>query len=183
MENTYKLNSGNSKLTPLTRGMGWGFIGGLTGTMVMDGLLMVAFLAFKLPALLCFSIVGDTVSQLFFELGLQVASGIPTGVTAHYLIGPLFGVLFGVIMAKFPALRLITLKKTLLVAILYVEIFSQPILVTTPILLKMTIFETLQWYGGSFVMHIMMAAVLGTVMWYGMFHNPAAILKRISNKS
>ena len=183
MENTYKLNSGNAKLTPLTSGMGWGFIGGLTGTMVMDGLLMVAFLALKLPALLCFSIVGDTVSQLFSELGLQVAGGIPTGVAAHYLIGPLFGVLFGVIVVMFPTLRLITLKKTLLVAIFYVEIFSQPILVTTPILLKMTIFETLQWYGGSFVMHLMMAAVLGAVMWYGMFHNPAAILKRISNKS
>jgi hypothetical protein len=178
MENTYKLNSGNAKLTPLTRGMGWGFIGGLTGTMVMDGLLMVAFLALKLPALSCFSIVGDTASQLFFKLGLQMAGGIPTGVIAHYLIGPLFGILFGVIMMMFPALRVATLKKTLLVAILYVEIFSQPILVTTPILMKMTISEILQWYGGSFVMHLMMATVLGAVMWYGMFHNPAANPKR-----
>jgi hypothetical protein len=178
MENTYKLNSGNAKLTPLTRGMGWGFIGGLTGTMVMDGLLMVAFLALKLPALSCFSIVGDTASQLFFKLGLQMAGGIPTGVIAHYLIGPLFGILFGAIMVMFPALTLVTLKKTLLVAILYVEIFSQPILVTTPILMKMTISEILQWYGGSFVMHLMMATVLGAVMWYGMFHNPAANPKK-----
>ena len=137
--------------------------------MVMDGLLMAAFLAFKLPALLCFSIVGDTVSRLFSKLGVQVAGGVPTGVIAHYLIGPLFGVLFGVIVAKFPALRVVTLKKTLLVAIVYVEILSQPILVTTPILLKMTIIpETLQWYGGSFVMHLMMAMVLGAVMWYGL---------------
>ena len=178
MENTYKLNSGNTKLTPLTRGMGWGFIGGLTGTMVMDGLLMVAFLALKLPALSCFSIVGDTASQLFFKLGLQVAGGIPTGVIAHYLIGPLFGVFFSVITAKFPALRLITLKKTLLVAVLYVEIFSQPILVTTPILMKMTIPEILQWYVGSFVMHLMMATVLGAVMWYGMSHNSVANPKK-----
>ena len=178
MENTYKLNSGNAKLTPLTRGMGWGFIGGLTGTMVMDGLLMVAFLALKLPALLCFSIVGDTASQLFSKLGLQVAGGIPTGVIAHYLIGPLFGILFGAIMVMFPALKLVTLKKTLLMAILYVEIFSQPILVTTPILMKMTIPEILQWYVGSFVMHLMMATVLGAIMWYGMFHDPAANPKR-----
>jgi hypothetical protein len=179
MENTYKLNSGDAKLTPLTRGMGCGFIGGLTGTMVMDGLLMVAFMALKLPALSCFSIVGDTASKLFSKLGLQVAGGIPTGVIAHYLIGPLFGILFGVIMMMFPALRVATLKKTLFVAILYVEIFSQPILVTTPILLKMTISEILQWYGGSFVMHLMMATVLGAVMWYGMFHNPAANPKEI----
>lgn len=178
MENTYKLYSGNAKLTPLTRGMGWGFVGGLTGTMVMDGLLMGAFLAFRLPALLCFSIVGDTASQLFSKLGLQVAGGVPTGVAAHYLIGPLFGVLFGVIMAMFPALRLVTLKKTLLMAILYIEVFSQPILVITPVLMKMTIFEILQWYGGSFIMHLLMAAVLGEVMWYGMFHNPAANPKR-----
>jgi hypothetical protein len=167
MENTYKLNSGNVQLTPLASMIGWGLIGGLTGTMVMDGLLMVAFEAFKLPALSCFSIVGNTVSQLFSMLGLQVAGGIPTGVIAHYLIGPLFGVLFGVIVVMFPALRLISLKKTLLLAILFVEIFSQPILVATPIALKMTNIEISQWYGGSFIMHLLMAAVLGTVMWYG----------------
>jgi uncharacterized membrane protein YagU involved in acid resistance len=182
VENTYKLNSGNAKLTSLTRGMGWGFIGGLTGTMVMDGLLMVAFLALKLPALSCFSIVGNTVSQLFSMLGLQVADGIQTGVIAHYLIGPLFGVLFGVIISKFPALGLASSKKTLLMAILYVEIFSQPILVTTPILLKMTMFETLQWYGGSFVMHLTMAVVLGAIMWYGILQTPLSTQRKIQHK-
>jgi hypothetical protein len=44
--------------------------------------------------------------------------------------------------------------------------------------MKMTISEILQWYGGSFVMHLTMAAVLGVVMWYGMFHNPAANPKK-----
>lgn len=162
----FSLKEGHATHAPLTKGIRWGFIGGLTGTMVMDGLLMAIFHAVKLPAFLCFSIVGDTVSQLFSKLNLQVASGVPTGITAHYLIGPLFGVLFGVIVEIIPSLRVVYLKKTLLVAIVYVEVLSQPILLTTPILLKLEVSETLQWYGGSFVMHLIMALVLGTVMWY-----------------
>jgi NhaP-type Na+/H+ or K+/H+ antiporter len=61
-----------------------------------------------------------------------------------------------------------TLKKGLVLAILYVEILSQPILATTPILLKMTAHETLQWFGVSFVMHLIWGAVLGAVVSYGL---------------
>ena len=121
--------------------------------MVMDILLMGALSAVGLPALTCFSIVGDTVARFLSIFGMQVAGGIPTGVVTHYLVGPLFGVIFGTAVTMFPALRNGTLKKITIVAILYVEILSQPILVTTPILLKMTTTETLQWFGGSFVMH------------------------------
>jgi len=56
----------------------------------------------------------------------------------------------------------------LVLAILYVEILSQPILATTPILLKMTAHETLQWFSVSFVMHFMLAVVLGVIVSYGL---------------
>jgi hypothetical protein len=153
---------------PLARGMRWGFIGGLASTMVMDILLMGALLAVRYPALLCFSIVGDTVSRFLSMFEMQVAGGVPTGVATHYLIGPLFGILFGAAVAMFPALREGTLKKRIVAAVLYVEILSQPILATTPILLKMKAPATLQWFGGSFVMHLILSIVLGVIVGYGL---------------
>jgi uncharacterized membrane protein YagU involved in acid resistance len=159
--------------------MGWGLIGGLVSTMVMDLILMGALLAVRYPALLCFSIVGDTVSRFLSMFDLQVAGGIPTGVITHYLIGPLVGVIFGVAVAMFPALREGTLKKRIIAAILYVEIMSQPILATTPILLKMTANETLQWFGGSFVMHAILAVILGVIVSHGLRTPPLTNQRKV----
>ena len=61
-----------------------------------------------------------------------------------------------------------TLKKSVILAIIYVEILSQPMLATTPILLKMTVPATLEWYGGSFLVHLIVAVILGTVVSRGL---------------
>jgi hypothetical protein len=153
---------------PLNRGIAWGLIGGLTSTMVMDLVLMGAFLAVGLPTLTCFSIIGDTVARFFSILGIKIAGGVPIGVAAHYLIGPAVGVIFGAVVTQVNVLRVNTLKKTILLAVLYVEILSQPILATTPILLKLTTSQTLQWFSVSFVMHFILAVVLGIVMSFGL---------------
>jgi hypothetical protein len=150
------------------RGLGWGCLGGLSGTLVMDLLLMGALLVIGQPAVLCFSIVGDTVSRFLAMFGRQVAGGIPAGMATHYIIGPLFGVLFGALVTGWDALRLTSVRKCVLFAVLYVEILSQPILITTPILLKMKTPATLQWFGGSFVMHLIMSIVLGVIVGCGM---------------
>ena len=160
------LTRGYSTQGTIARGMGWGLIGGLAGTVVMDLVLMGALSAIGLPALSCFSIVGDTVSRFLSMLGIVTTGGIPTGAAAHYLIGPAFGVIFGVLVTQVNALRVNTVRKSLVLAVLYVEILSQPILATTPILLKMTAPQTLQWFGVSFVMHFVLAVVLGAVVGY-----------------
>jgi NhaP-type Na+/H+ or K+/H+ antiporter len=67
----------------------------------------------------------------------------------------------------------------MIAAILYVEILSQPILVTTPILLKMGTSATLQWYGGAFIMHLIMSIVLGVVVGYGLRSAPLATQRRV----
>jgi hypothetical protein len=162
------LMEGHAKRASLTKGVAWGFLGGLAGTMVMDILLMGALLALKQPALLCFSIVGDTVSHFLALFGTQVAGGVTTGMITHYVVGPLFGMLFGAMVTKFPALRDGSLKKVTVAAFVYVEILSQPILATTPILLKMETPATLQWFGGSFVMHLILSIVLGVIVGYGL---------------
>ena len=63
------LTEGHIKRALLARGIAWGFLGGLAGTMVMDILLMGALLALGQPALMCFSIVGDTVSRFLAMFG------------------------------------------------------------------------------------------------------------------
>jgi hypothetical protein len=146
----------------------WGFLGGLAGTLVMDLLLMGVLLALGQPAGMCFSIVGDTVARFLALFGAQIAGGVPTGVVTHYVVGPLFGILFGGMVMRLPALREPTLKKTSLAAFVYVELLSQPILATTPILLKMKAPAILQWYGGSFIMHLILSIVLGVIVGYGL---------------
>jgi hypothetical protein len=150
-------------------------MGGLAGTLVMDILLMGILSAVRYPALLCFTIVGDTVSRFFSMFGLPLAGGVLTGVIAHYSVGPMMGLLFGAGAAILPMLpplregrREGTLKKNILAAVLWVEILSQPLLATTPILLKMTPAEALLWYGGSFVLHLVYGMVLGAVVGSGL---------------
>jgi hypothetical protein len=157
----------------LRRGLGWGVIGGFAGTMVMDLVLMSAFAALRSPALTCFSLVGNTVGLFFSLKGVDMAGSIQLGILTHYLVGPLIGAIFGMVVARIEALRVGTLKKILLVAIVYVEILSQPMLAMTPILLKMTVPATLEWYGGSFVVHMIVAVILGSVVGYGLRLAPA----------
>ena len=77
-----KTLQGNSHLTgrmpsnSLVRGLGWGLIGGLAGTLVMDLILMGVLSAFGLPALTCFSIVGNTVARFFSMQNVEMARTI-----------------------------------------------------------------------------------------------------------
>jgi hypothetical protein len=156
---------------PLARGMGWGLMGGFVGTLAMDLLLIGALAAAGLPALTCFLIVGDTAAHLFSTLGMEMAGGVPLGVAAHYLIGPLMGTIFGAGMALIDPLRIYTRRRVTILAVVYVEIFSQPILALTPILLKMSAPETLRWFAASFGMHLIWGVVLGIVISRGQCRN------------
>lgn len=83
---------------------------------------------------------------------------------AQYLIGSLFGVIFGTMLSKISALHIYSLKKRVLLAVVYAEIISQPLLAMTTILLKMTAKDTLLWYSASFVMHFLYGVVLGAII-------------------
>lgn len=154
--------------TTLARGLAWGLIGGLAGTLVMDIVLMGAMLAVGMPALTCFSLVGRTVARFLSPPGFELAGYVPLGVVAHYLIGPLVGAAFGAVMARVERFRDGALMRIIVLAVLYVEIFSLPLLALSPILLRWTAVETLQWFGGSTVMHLILGAVLGLVVGYGL---------------
>jgi hypothetical protein len=163
---------GHVDRAPLFRGMGWGLIGGLAGTLVMDILLMGALMAVKIPASFCFSLVGETMARFFSLLGVGLSGGILTGIVTHYVIGSLVGLLFGTIVVKVTLLRVDTMKKCIITAILYVEILSQPLLAMAPLLVKMDKLTVILWYGGSLVMHLILAVVLGSIVGCGLHLKP-----------
>jgi len=148
----------------LASGLWSGFIGGLAGTLCMDAVLICGFLAVGLPAFTCFKVVGDTAGQFFAILNIRLAGGAATGAAAHYIIGPFLGAIFGAAVATVQALRADSLRRCTLLAVLYIQTLAQPLLAATPILLKMKPAETLQWFGISFGMHLIMAVVLGVVV-------------------
>ena len=158
----------NNSSIPLTKSIGWGLIGGLAGTLVMDLVLMGLLAAGGLPPLTCFTIVGDTVAGLFSMQSGAATGSIPLGIAAHYLLGPLIGATFGMMISKFRWLRIDSPKKMILCAVVFVEILSQPLLALAPILLKMMAAETRLWFGGSLVMHLVWGLILGAVMSRGL---------------
>lgn len=161
------LVSNPSPTQTLWKGLGWGSLGGFAGTLVMDFLLMTIFWALGEPPTLCFSIVGDTVASFAALFHAVLASGVPAGVITHYVVGPLFGLIFGGFVMRLPPLRNSSVMKSMLAALVYVEILSLPILATTPLLLKMDALTTLEWFGGSFIMHFILSIVLGWIVAFG----------------
>jgi hypothetical protein len=170
----FSLAGGHIKRAPLARGLLWGSIGGLAGTLVMDILLMGALLVARIPASFCFSLVGGTLARFFSLLGMEIAGGIPTGIVAHYLIGTLVGILFGVVVVGIPALRVDRRKKCIIAAIIYVEVLSQPLLAMAPLLMEMDRLTVILWYGGSLFMHLILAVILGSIVGRGLHLKPLA---------
>lgn len=152
----------------LSQGLGWGLLGGLAGTLIMDLVLMGTLTLAGLSAFACFSMVGDTVARFFSLLGVEVADGVPTGIGTHYLIGPVVGIIFGLAVTQINALRPHTVKKGIVLAVLFVEIVSQPLLAASASLLKMTVAETVQFFSAAFGMHVLCGAVLGAVVSFGL---------------
>ncbi len=184
MNKTHPMNAqmeGHARRAPLSRGIAWGLLGGLAGTLAMDLVLMGGFAALGLPATTCFALVGDTIARFFSLEGVDTAGSVQLGILTHYLVGPALGTIFGVIAARRAALRASTLKKVILVAIVYVEVLSQPLLATAPILLKMDLASSLQWYGGSFVVHMIVGIILGAVVSRGLRQAPASRLEQVES--
>ena len=128
----------------LTKAIVWGLIGGFVGTIIMDLIMAGLFLVVGMPIDLIYSFIGDVAQSFFLRIGVDVAGGIALGAVIHFFLGLVLGALFGVVVTKIRALRLTSLKKGVWLGILYIEIASQPILVTAPLLRTMTAADILQ---------------------------------------
>jgi hypothetical protein len=78
------------------------------------------------------------------------------------------GALFGAAVSRIALLQLTSLTKAVGLGILYVELMSQPLLAAAACVLHMTAAETAQWFGISFVMHLIYGLALGLVTYYGL---------------
>ncbi|MEI7772960.1 MAG: hypothetical protein WCI67_23420 [Chloroflexales bacterium] len=152
----------------LTKAVAIGLIGGLVGTIIMDLFGVGLILAMGAPASISFAIIGDATAGFFSMLGIALAGGTPLGAVVHYLIGPVFGAIFGVAVSRIDAIRVDSLKKGVGLGILYVEVMSLPLLGAAAIILKMTASMTAQWFGISFVMHLVYGIALGLIICYGL---------------
>ncbi len=153
-------------VTP-TKGVGLGLLAGLAGTVAMDLALLAALPALGLPADTCYLTIGSTVRHFFALLGITLSGDVVLGVAAYHIIGPLLGALYGLAVSQVTVLQRTTLKKYLIYAVLYAEALSQLILTMTPVLLKMPAQETMLWFAGSFVVHMIWGIVMGLVTYYG----------------
>jgi hypothetical protein len=149
-----------------TRAVILGLIGGLVGTIGMDLFGVGLFLILGGPASLSVSIIGDAAARFLSLIGIDVAGGAPLGAALHYLIGLALGGLLGAVVSHVQVFHVDTIKKGVGLGILYVEIMSLPMLATAAIVLKMTATETAQWFGISFVMHLVYGLIFGLVVSY-----------------
>jgi hypothetical protein len=169
----YTMHERHGRNTSLIKGMEVGLMGGLVGTIVMDLFGAGLFLVMGGPASLSFSIIGDAAAGFFSMLGIEIAGGTLLGAVLHYLIGLAFGLIFGAAVSYIGALQLDSTKKGVGLGILFVEVMSMPLLAAAAIILKMTPSETVQWFGISFIMHLVYGLVLGLVVTYVLRSAPA----------
>lgn len=162
------LVKGRNTSVTLSGGLQWGLIGGLTGTMAMDLVLVAGLSAARLPTDTCFLSIGHTVALFFSLLGIKLSGGVVLGVATFHLLGPVLSAIYGFAVSQVGILQGNTLKRNVACAVLYAEVLSQLILTTMPILLKMSGSETVLWFAGSFVLHLTWGVVLGFVMHYGL---------------
>ena len=186
MEISPRLTSRTNRVmqAPLAVGIAWGFVGGVAGTVVMDLSFSGTSSVSGLEPLTFLSVIGDTAARFFALFGIGMAGGVPLGAAVHYTMGLVFGALFGAAVARVRALAVNSAIRAGGLAVLAIEIVSQPILAAAPILLPMTASETLLWFGVAAIMHLIWAIVLGLVVYYGLrlttaaTRHPSADLRR-----
>jgi hypothetical protein len=88
------------------RGVGFGIIGGLAGTFLMDVVMMLTFIITGLPADTFFSMVGEK-----FGYGALVGIGV------HNLVGLTGGIVFSLLVMTIKSLRIDSTRKGLMLGI------------------------------------------------------------------
>jgi len=168
MGETLQHHSRNVRAAVLVKVITVGLIGGLAGTIAMDLLRAGLFSVLGIPVNVSFSVIGDAAAGFLSMLGISVTGGALLGGMLYYLIGLVLGGIIAITLHSAGGLRALSSKKQIGLSILFVEIMSVPMLVVAAIALKMTVSQTAQWFGISFVMHLMYGLVLGIVAVYGL---------------
>jgi hypothetical protein len=143
-----------------------GLIGGLIATIVMDLACAGFFKITGTPVDLIYSFIGEAARNFLLMTGINFPWVIQLGVFVHFSLGLVLGGILGALISQISAFRGISIRKGILFGIIYIEIASQPILVTAPLFKEMTASGILQWYALSTVMHAIYGIILGGFLSY-----------------
>jgi hypothetical protein len=125
-------------------------------------------LALGFPVTLSFSIIGDAAAGFFSTLGINLAGGVPLGTVVYCLIGLALGGILATTVWGIRALQVTSMRQGVGLSILFVEIMAVPMLAVAIIILQMSPSGAAQWFGLSFIMHLVYGLVAGLVIGYGL---------------
>ncbi len=145
------------KRSLLLTGVGFGIIGGLVGTILMDIVMMLTFLIAGQPADTFFSMVGE-----------KFGYGAWLGILVHNLVGITGGIVFSLLVLNIKALRIDSMRKGLLLGIgagaVTIPLGCIPLAIWLgePILVVI---------GFSLLPHLVWGTVVGWTVAYGLLHH------------
>jgi hypothetical protein len=138
------------------RGVGFGMVGGLIGTILMDIVMMLTFV-----------IVGQSPTTFFTMVGEKLGYGALAGIVIHNLVGITGGFVFSVMVQVVRPLHIESMRKGILLGIgvgaITIPLGCIPLAIwlDQPILIVI---------GFSFLPHLVWGAVLGWIVGYGLLH-------------
>jgi hypothetical protein len=137
----------------LARGIPVGVLGSLTGTLVMDLVIVGELLMSRLPALSYLDLIGSI-----------FGGGIPLGALVHLLLGSFLGIVFIVPVLRVDALRVDSVRKGVILGF-SAGLGSISFCVPFAILVDQPIVALL---GFMTIPHLVWGTVLGAIAGYGL---------------
>jgi hypothetical protein len=153
---------------PLRKGIKFGIIGSLVGTVIMDLVQIAMMAAIGEPLGSFYGRIGEAVGTLLTEIGIDVVGGIPIGVVVHYLLGLALGVVFGLMVTRVHALRVNTTRRGILLGILFAEATGLVLFLPVPLLLEIEQSDLAIMFVSIVLFHALYGAVTGGVTSYGL---------------
>jgi hypothetical protein len=136
------------------RGVGFGIIGGLIGTVLMDIVMVLTFLVAGMAADTFFSMVGE-----------KLGYGTLVGILVHNLVGLTGGIVFSVLVQTIKVLRINSMRKGLLLGIAAGVVTIPLGCIPLAIWLNQPILDVIAF---STLPHLVWGAVLGWTVAYGL---------------
>jgi hypothetical protein len=139
---------------PFLIGIGFGIIGGLVGTVLMDMVMMLTFVIAGQPATTFFSMVGE-----------KFGYGVVAGIVVHNLVGLTGGFIFSFLVLNVKALHLDSRRKGLMLGIAAGAITIPLGCIPLALWLGQSILEVIAF---SILPHLVWGAVVGWIVGYGL---------------
>jgi hypothetical protein len=149
------LADGNIVLTKSNlKGIGFGIVGGLVGTVLMDVVMVLTFLIAGQPADTFFSMVGE-----------KLGYGALVGIAVHNLVGLTGGFVFSLLVLNIKALRIDSRRKGLVLGVAAGALTIPLGCIPLAIWLNQAILDVIAF---SLLPHLVWGIVLGWIVGYGL---------------